>query len=296
MRCFYVIVWGLLLGGCGLSAEQKVAITTFAGASGTIADVSAEHLADMRADAIAVRSELAALGWNDPIEIKLDADAEDKTGLAKQFTPKTISVRVGAVRAIKDYGDLLTELAANDSAAKIKESANSFITSLNQVRPGMVSEAQQAGIARIVELAAGGLIDLKRQQAIEESVAVAHGPINEVLDLLEKDLDVDNDLGLSGALKYIESKDVRAFKRTAAAAKPAALARLAKLDVDITRNQADRAIIRGKLLEGIRAMRTANETLYVSRVRTFRTEDLLALRGKAEELVTIYKVLAKSKK
>src|SRR4051794_15359270 len=96
----------LLVSGCGLTADQKTAVTEFTAATTDFSTLAADEFSRSREDVIEMNGLRLSLG---------DPSIDRNTALDEHFTVERVKARVDALNALKEYADLLSTLVTSSN-------------------------------------------------------------------------------------------------------------------------------------------------------------------------------------
>lgn len=294
-------------GGCGLTAQQRVAVRRFSAGAADFATIAATEFENSRSDLIGMNTNRIALG--DPA-----AKAEE---LDAYFTPDRVKVRVDAVNALKSYAELLQTLVSTSEQDQLKQASDSFVASIGKLDGVRLSDAQAGAIGSAVQAVAGIVIEQMRLRAVQKTVDVAHPAVVKILDLVARDFDPAEDhwsLGyvtVAEALKGQAEIVIHQINAAKPASNPTADDKLNALfavtslpdlktaqdaRISAIQNQARFTTISSNVASAIDALRKAERNLqYSLQSPTVSTEDVDAMIAQVSDFVTIYKILRNPK-
>lgn len=168
---------GLLLAGCGLTLNQKVAIKNFCTATVEFSDLTAQEFSRTRSEIVEMNQFRKRLG-DDPV-----------LGVEGSFTVENVRARIDAVIALKKYGQLLNVLATTTQKEELKIAADSFVTSLRKVEGVVLTNDKAAAIGRAVQLVGGLIVEQQRLSAVKTVTEESHQSVIQVIDLVVRSLD-----------------------------------------------------------------------------------------------------------
>jgi len=189
------------LAGCALSAQQKAAILRFGTGAAELADVASVEFVQSRQDVVdmaKLRNQLYGT-----LPKPLDGSVQELLAepLDRFLTAERVQTRVEALAALKAYAVLLQTLATSDHSAELRAAAEGFTAALQ--RAGVAMSARDADAITLAVDAVGGLlIEWIRRDAVIKSVRTADPYVRQLLDLLERSFDPEDEYW---ALAYREA-------------------------------------------------------------------------------------------
>ena len=172
--------------GCGLTVQQKTAVQQFGSATSEFAALTRSEFIQSRQDVIEMNRLRVLLG-DDSVQ-SLDAP----------LTPDVMQSRLRALDALSSYGTLLLTLLTTSSEAELQNSADGFISSFRRVPSLSITDDQKNAIGKAVAIGGSGLVEHKRANAMREIIALAHPHVTNVIALIQRDFDPDNDFWNAG--------------------------------------------------------------------------------------------------
>jgi hypothetical protein len=182
------------LGGCASTSGYKQPILEYREASAVVVASAKTYIRELNKTE---RDALIDRYASDREPIKL-SDVEK----AQAFDENDIQARLGALRALAKYGELLGKLANSDAPERVSVSAQNLGDSLDNLNKTIqrlqdksVSDAANAPLKSafspvfaIVSEIARFAVERKIQQALDKAVIDAQPPINALLKVLRDDL------------------------------------------------------------------------------------------------------------
>src|ERR1700730_16694409 len=131
----------LVLAACGLTGDQKSAISTFGTAASTFGDTASKQFVAARDSVIDLNTRLLIL---DPGRIK----PQNWDNLGASLTPENIGIRVKAADLVKTYADTIILLVTDSEQAAITNSTNQLTAAIRgyDSKGTLVSDAQLSAI------------------------------------------------------------------------------------------------------------------------------------------------------
>jgi len=171
------------VAGCGFTADQRAAAVRFGEATREMADLAAEALVRTRQDVVHLRTRMVELGSQ---SVDLTKPASD---LDADLDVDKLELRLRAAARLKAYGQLVRALAEEDSTARLKGAADSFIGGLSEV-PGVNLPKEKAdAIGALVSAVGGWFIDGQKKSALREVVPAARPAVDALIVLWKKEFD-----------------------------------------------------------------------------------------------------------
>ncbi len=279
----------IFLAGCGLTHQEIVKTQSFGAATEAIGKIGVEEFVNIRNSIIEMNTEL----------ITIDTTRTTTSlSLDKPTNSEATAQRVTASRALKLYGELLVKLSTEDRTPGLQKAANSFVENTSAALGTQMTDAQKGAIRNIVVGLGSFLIEKKKADAVREIVPAFAKPVDDLANLLMEDFSLDN-----GALGYLKAYDVTArrlknasIKRVNSGDKYSYSERDRAVEAYIL---AEKALIRAKALsekatESIEGLKKANrELVNVINKRAYSTDDIRYYVKRIQELVNLYRVLAR---
>jgi hypothetical protein len=181
-----VIALLLLVAGCGMTVQQRMAVGQFGSATTEFASLTRSEFIQSRQDVIEMNRYRILLG-DDSVK-----------SLDEHFTPERLQPRFQALDALSRYGDLLQSLLTTSSSADLRSSADGFVSSLNEIQGVNISEADGEMLGKVVSFGGSFFVEYKRAQAMKKTVEFAHRYVMKTIALVENDFDPNNDLWNAG--------------------------------------------------------------------------------------------------
>ena len=271
-----------LLGGCGLTLQQKAAVQRFATTTSTFATLSSAEFVTSRRDLIEMNM----------LRVQLGDDAVTPDRVDTLFTVDRVKARVDAVAALKDYGELLNALATNSQTSELMNAADGFVGSLRKV-PGVgLSDEKAAVISTVVQQVGGLIIEYMRAKAIREVVTTTHQPVLAVVEQVRRDFDLKADhwsLGYAVTIEGLKSAADIAARSPGAAAQAAVIGQ-ARVLADQNKKRFD--ALATELAASVSSLREAQITLrHAVQSRDISIEEIQSYAARIEDLVKVYKIL-----
>lgn len=276
--CLTLII--ILTTGCGLTTNQKAAAIRFSAAAIDLSSLAAEEFVNTRNDVVEINTFRRQLG--DPQVGELEGE----------LTLESTKIRVEAVNALKQYGELLHTLTTSSQKEELKNAVESCVASLNKV-DGVSLDYKEAGaIAQAVQAVGGLWIEHMRKKATIKVVEHAHPHVIKLSDLMIRSFDPDNDYWSLGydypiealrGIKEMRENDSNNPLNETLFAEASSIADLKE----------DRfATVSKKIIEAAQNTQSAHDNLRnVFQCDEISTRDIDNFVVKIEEFITIYNIL-----
>jgi hypothetical protein len=221
---------------------------------------------------------------------------EDDIGeLDGLFTVERVMIRMGALDALREYGQLLKLLTTSSQKGELKSASDSFVANLGNVRGGSLSIQDGDAISAAIQSIGGLYVERKRKRALVEVVETAHPHVVSLVDLVEASY---HEEGENWSLEYeAVADDLEAAALTARAwdedadLSSSALIELA-LETAKTRKQRFE-IIAAAITDACRNLRKAEGSLRQILARdSLSLDDVDHYVRQVEELGRVYRVLS----
>ena len=199
---FFSAVVASALAGCGLSAEQRDAITKFSEASAVLAETASNQLVEVRNDYIQMRTKRQKL-----------TQVDLKGGFDGLLTPKDIGAPIRATTVLRNYGDLLLVLATDSQEEELRTAADKFTNSVRGLAAEKrgISDEQLEAVGNAIVTIGGYYIEDEKADAMKEIVPAAHPQVAKIGELLAEDFDPE--AGVITTAYVLEISDVKAATR-----------------------------------------------------------------------------------
>ncbi len=277
------------LSGCGLTKNQLVKTHSFGSATASIGKLSEEEFVIIRKGIIEMNQHLVIID---------NTKAADSIVFDKPAFIEPTAKRVAASKALKHYGELLTELASTDRSENLQKSANALLVNTSVALDKELAADEKDAINRIVVGLGSFWVEKKKAEAIKDITRTYQVPANELADLLQQDFSLDDE-----TLGYLKAYDTTARRLKNAAMK---LVNAGDKYSVLERDRAVQALViaessmiraselSAKAKKSIQAFKKANGELVRSiENEKYETEDIKAYAKQIQELVNMYQVLAK---
>ena len=142
-----LLIFIILISGCGLTGGQKAQVQTFSKATSAAIDATSGKIIDVRSSIIDIRKERIILGdlsTNQPIDLDAALD------------PDKIAIIVAAMRLLKDYANALDALATNDQSEAIRKAVSNFSTSVESAAKTFSSGGSSLSLSKEQKEVAAG--------------------------------------------------------------------------------------------------------------------------------------------
>lgn len=198
----------ILVSGCGLSQSQRQGVQSFGQATATLGKVGQDEFVQSRQDVIAMNQYRLKLGAGEVNLEKMDGS----------FTLQRVQLRVAALQALQDYGELLWQLASKDLNKDFGAAAGQFVTSLRSVKGLELSEDKAGAITLIATSVGGLLLEAARAKAVQRIVEETSPVVQKLADLVKNTFDDEGtgwSAGYEQAIKTLDGDLIVARKQLA---------------------------------------------------------------------------------
>ncbi len=203
IRLLVLVLFAIpLFAGCGLTTQQKSAISRFAMASETLAEMASSEFVQTRLDVIDMAELRNRLHGSRPMGSRAEVESLLAEPLDRFLTLERVQVRVLAVNALREYAALLHTLATADSSANMRAAAESFTASMGRIGLTLGLQEREA-ITLGFETVGGLVIEDMRRQAVIAAVNTAAPYIEKLLVRVNLSFDIG---GEHWGLAYRTSK------------------------------------------------------------------------------------------
>jgi len=177
-RLLYLLLFLVLLSGCGMTAVQKQQVAQFGRATEAMGTVAETELVQIRQEIIQMNTE----------NLILDSKQNDtKIELDKPVSPESALKRVAAAKALKAYGSLLNQLAIADRTEGIKKAAGDLVDNFDSaLDQGLTAEQKEAASGLLVSLS-NMWIEKMKKDSVKQIVTKYKNAVDKVADLLSPD-------------------------------------------------------------------------------------------------------------
>lgn len=266
-----ILIW---TSGCGLTTKQKAVTTRFSAATIDLTSLAAAEFVNTRNDVIEMNT--------------LRKQLDDKTvnRLEGNLTLERTKIRVEAVNALKEYGQLLHTLTTSSQTEELKNASESFVAGLKKVDAVSLSDTEAGAIMQAVQSVGGLWIEHMRKKATIKVVEHAHSSVIKLTDLLIQSFDPEDEywsLEYDTTVTALEGAAMLPDVSKTLAAQAASVAELKK---------ARFATVSEKILDVAQNVRSAHDNLRnVLYYDEISTDDIDNLVVKIEELIAIHNIL-----
>jgi len=172
--------------GCGLTVEQKAAVSRFSRSTAAVGETTSNEMIRMRGMVIQMNAASYVIMGKvtDP-----SLDAPKLTDLDHNFTVSNVDTVVQAATALQAYGELLQALVDDTQQKELKSAAESFVASVKTVPGAKLSADQGDLIAVAIEQLGGLYIEWKKKKAVKTIVTQAKDAVTGVCQLLATEFD-----------------------------------------------------------------------------------------------------------
>jgi len=279
----------LLLSACGLTSHQIIKTQSFGSATASMGKLGEEEFINIRRDIIAMNKELVAID-NSKLANSLNFD--------KAVPAEDTSKRVAASKALKLYGELLSQLASEDRTEDLQKSANALLDATSTALKDNFPDDKKSALTSVVAGFGSLWIARKKADAAKRIVLAYQQPVKELVELLQHDFSLEDD-----AEGYIKAYDVTAKRLKNASMRlvnagdkysvlerDRAVQALVLSETNITRV----AELSNKAKNALKGLQKANvELVSVMNNQKYTTDDIKEYARQVQELVNSYQVLSK---
>lgn len=266
-----ILIW---TSGCGLTIKQKAVTTRFSAATIDLTSLAAAEFVNTRNDVIEMNTLRKQLG-----------DKTVKT-LEGNLTLERTKIRVEAVNALKEYGQLLHTLTTSSQAEELKNASESFVAGLKKVDAVSLSDTEAGAIIQAVQSVGGLWIEHMRKKATIKVVEHAHSSVIKLTDLLIQSFDPEDEywsLEYDTTVTALEGAAMLPDVSKTLAAQAASVAELKNARFET---------VSEKILDVAQNVRSAHDNLRnVLYYDGISTDDIDNLVVKIEELIAIHNIL-----
>jgi len=285
----YCLTLIAFISGCGLTNNQIVKTQSFGAATANIGKLGEEEFVNIRNSIIEMNQELVAID-NTKMSENLVFD--------KPTYAEPTAKRVAASKALKLYGELLTQLVNENRSDNLQKTANSLMDNTNAALGKDLSDDKQYALNKIIVGLGSIWIEKKKSEVTKELVVAYQQPVNELADLLSDDFSLDD-----SAAGYLKAYEVTARRlRNASMKLVNAGGKYSVLERDHAAHAyvlSDMAIARANEIstnakKSIAGLKKANtELVKIMNNQQYNTNDIKDYAKQMQELVNIYQVLSK---
>lgn len=179
MRIGIVLCTALLVSSCGLTARQKEAIDTFGEATAAVGAFCEEELAFIKHDVTKMNLYLASL------DTAYTSRGIDTLGAFAD--EENTEARIAAGKALRAYGEMLSELATGEQEEEIRDAADAFVRNTSTALGVELGDDRHTAAATLLETLAAKLDEWKRTEAIESIVPRARTVVDRLAEMLAVD-------------------------------------------------------------------------------------------------------------
>jgi len=175
--------------GCGLTADQRKAVTSFSSSASDLGSASGEEFSQMQGTAVKLNTALYSGG--DPA-----ISSEIRQGLYRNlygnFTPDRMALRIQLAQNLQKFGTLLNQLATTSETDQLSNAAGNLSANLKSLPPNLrfVSDNNADAIEKVVEEVGGILVEYKRKNAIRSIIELYNPQIIGACNLIHDDFDI----------------------------------------------------------------------------------------------------------
>ena len=206
-----IFAWlmGVVLAGCGLSSEQRTAISGFSGAASQFGDMTSRQLIDARNTIIDLNMRTLALN---PGRLEHPELIDD--GL----TPDRLAVRLNAAATIKTYAELLTAIVEDTQKKELTQAADKLKAAVRgyDKDKSLIDDGQLSAIGQGIEAIGGMVVEKRRADELRKILPTIDPIIQKIGSLFSEEfgtkgaisVEVDGraQLALEAADKVLDAK------------------------------------------------------------------------------------------
>jgi hypothetical protein len=171
-----LLLFSLLVSGCGLSTNQRNAASRFASASSGLGDFAATEFSSLRAANITMNTKDIAIGGTAKL-----------ANIDGAFTVENVQARILAATALSAYGNLLLALVNETDSANLNNASDQFVASIKNLPNQKLDNQQLNSIGAIVYDLGDIYLEEQKAKAVRKIVNEAKADIDRILDLLIQD-------------------------------------------------------------------------------------------------------------
>lgn len=181
------IVQGLI--GCGLTGDQRKAVTGFSSSVSDLGSASGDEFSQMQGTAVKLNTALYSAG--DPA-LSSEIRQGSYRNLYGNFTPDRMALRIQLAQNLQKFGTLLNQLATTSETDQLSKAAGNLSASLKSLPPDLqfVSGNNADAIEKVVEEVGGILVEYKRANAIRSIIQLYNPQIIGACKLIHDDFDI----------------------------------------------------------------------------------------------------------
>lgn len=276
-----------LLTGCGLKTKQTMQMQTFGVATKNVGELSAQEFVTIRQGIIEMNKQLVIID-------------NSKTARDLKFDrPTTVTAtvnRVAAAKALKSYGELLTQLATKGKTDNLQQVADSLAKNTSAALKADLSDEKEAALSKIIVGFGSFWVDRKKAKAAKEIIPLYEEPIDKLANLLTQDFSLGYDaLGFLQAYETVAKRLKNASIRVVNAGDDySLLERERAVHALVTAEQAmsHAKEVSKQATKAIANLKKSNREL-VQSIRTGKTssKDIKNYAKQIEEMVSMFQVL-----
>jgi hypothetical protein len=175
--------------GCGLTADQRKAVTSFSSSASDLGSAAGDEFSQMQGTAVKLNTALYSGG--DPA-----ISSEIRQGLYRNlygnFTPDRMVLRIQLAQNLQKFGTLLNQLATTSETDQLSKAAGNLSANLKSLPPNLkfISDNNADAIEKVVEEVGGVLVEYKRKNAIKSIIELYNPQIIGACNLIHDDFDV----------------------------------------------------------------------------------------------------------
>jgi hypothetical protein len=175
--------------GCGLTTDQRKAVTTFASSASDLGTASGDEFSKMQGTAVKLNT--ALYSGRDPT-LSQEIKQGSYRNLYGNFTPDRMALRIKLAQNLQEFGTLLNQLATTSETEQLTTAAGSLSASLKSLPPDLkfVSDNNADAIEKVVEEVGGILVEYKRKNAIKSVIDLYNPQIVGACKLIHDDFDI----------------------------------------------------------------------------------------------------------
>jgi hypothetical protein len=277
-----------LLTGCGLTHGQIVKTHTFGTATENIGKFGEEEFVHIRNGIIEMNKHLVAID---------NTKTADSLVLDKPTYVEPTMKRVAASKALRRYGELLTQLVSEDRSENLQKAANALSDNTSVALEKDLPDEKKGAINKMIAGLGSFWVEKKKADAAKEIISAYQEPVAELADLLGRDFSLeDNALGYLKAyvvtaerLRNASMRLVNAGDRYTVLERDRAVEAFVLSEMAITRSRE----LSKQATQAIDGLKKANTELFKAiHHHKYDTHDVKDYAKQIQALANMYEVLS----
>jgi hypothetical protein len=177
------------LVGCGLTSDQRKAVTSFSNGASDLGEASADEFSQM--PGVAVKLNTALYSGGDPA-ISSEIRQGAYRNLYGNFTPARMALRIQLAQNLQKFGRLLNQLSTTSETDQLNIAAGNLSASLKSLPSNIkfVSDNNADAIEKVVENIGGIFVERQRKNAITSIIDLYNPQIIGACRLIHDDFDI----------------------------------------------------------------------------------------------------------